>query len=102
MFRKSICCTQKTEQKRKIPKNFKQKFKNKENKNLVGILLSNCCALEIIDDKYRLLTSDASYHGIEAYGLKIYWKNNEYYEERIDKTDKFKPLKNLLSKDLKI
>ena len=73
-----------------------------KNKNLVGILLSNCCALEIIDDKYRLLTSDASYHGIEAYGLKIYWKNNEYYEERIDKTDKFKPLKNLLSKDLKI
>lgn len=60
--------------------------------------MSNCAALEIVDDKYRLITSDASYHGIEAYGLKLYWNNGEYLEKRIDDSDMFKPLEELLSK----
>ena len=34
-----------------------------------GIALSNCCAMEIVDDKYRLIRSDASNYGIEAYGI---------------------------------
>lgn len=69
-----------------------------KDKDLVGILLSNCSALEIVDDKYRLITSDASYHGIEAYGLKIYWKDNKFYEKEINKTEEFKPIKELLKK----
>ena len=64
--------------------------------------MSNCAALEIVDDKYRLITSDASYHGIEAYGVKSYWNNGQYYEEKIDDSDKFKPLEDLLSKRLEI
>lgn len=71
-----------------------------KNKNSIGLLMSNCTALEIIDDKYRLITSDASSHGIEAYGLKTYWKNNEYIEEYIDKSNEFKNLKDLLSKNI--
>lgn len=66
--------------------------------NQIGLAMSNCAALEIIDDQYRLVTSDASYHGIEAYGLKLYWRNGEYIEERLDTSSKFKPLKNLLTK----
>ena len=50
------------------------------------------------DDEYRLITSDASYHGIEAYGLKSYWKDNEYIEECIDTSLEFKPLSELLEK----
>ena len=67
--------------------------------NQIGLAMSNCAALEIIDDQYRLVTSDASYHGIEAYGLKLYWRNGEYIEERLDTSPEFKPLQALLTKN---
>lgn len=67
-----------------------------KNNKKVGLLLSNCTALEIIDNKYRLITSDASYHNINAYGLKCYWKDNKYYEEKIDDSEDFKELNDLL------
>lgn len=67
--------------------------------NEVGILLSNCTALEIIDDKYRLITSDASYHNIKAYGKKAYWINDKYIEEIIDDSNDFKSLSELLKKE---
>lgn len=70
--------------------------------NQVGLSMSNCTALEIVDDKYRLITSDASYHGIEAYGLKSYWENGKYLEKKIDDSDVFKPLEELLSKNIVI
>ena len=40
--------------------------------NQIGLSISNCAALEIIDNEYRLITSDTTYHGIDAYGLKSY------------------------------
>ena len=67
--------------------------------NQIGILISNCCALEIVDDKYRLITSDGSYHNIEPFGLKTYWNNGEYIVEQIDKSEEFKSLDDLLSKN---
>ena len=70
--------------------------------NQIGLFMSNCTALEIVDDKYRLITSDASYHGIEAYGFKSYWDNGKYLEEKIDDSDEFKPLEELLSKNIVI
>ena len=66
--------------------------------NQMGLLMSNCAALEIVDDQYRVITSDASYHGIEAYGLKTYWDNGEYKEIKLDTSDEFKPLSELLSR----
>lgn len=64
----------------------------------VGLLISNCAAIEIIDDEYRLITSDAYYHGIEAYGCRAYWRDEGYIEEAIDNAKNFKLLKKLLSK----
>ena len=64
----------------------------------IGLSMSNCTALEIVDDQYRLITSDASYHGIEAYGLKSYWKDGKYIEEKIDDSEEFKPLSLLYTK----
>lgn len=60
----------------------------------VGLSISGCAALEIIDDQYRLITSAGS----EAYGLKSYWKNGKYIEERIDASLEFKLLEELLTK----
>ena len=73
-----------------------------EGKNQIGLLMSNCTALEIVDDKYRLITSDASYHNIEAYGLKTYWENGKYLEEKLDTSNEFKPLTELLSRNIEI
>lgn len=66
----------------------------------IGLLISSCTALEIVDDQYRLITSDASNYGIEAYGIKSYWENNEYFEEKLDTTLDFKPLKDLITKNI--
>lgn len=71
-----------------------------KNTDMVGIALSNCCAIEIIDNEYRLITDDASIYGIEAYGLKAYWENEQYFETRIDASDTFTSLDILLGRTL--
>jgi hypothetical protein len=67
------------------------------NTELVGIGISNCCALEIIDDKYRLLRCDASNYGIDSYGVKAYYKDKTYHLEEIENSSKYKPLNELLT-----
>lgn len=69
--------------------------------NEIGISISNCCALEIIDDEYRLITSEPIAHIIKPYGIKSYWEDNEYLEEKIDDSLQFKPLTDLLNKNIK-
>ncbi|MBQ7669208.1 MAG: HAD-IA family hydrolase [Clostridia bacterium] len=65
----------------------------------IGFSLSNCAALEIVGDKYRLITSDASYHGIKAYAKRSYWLSGVYVEEMLDLSDKFKPLNELYERE---
>ena len=74
---------------------IKELLKGKED---IGLLLSNCTALEIVDEEYRIITSDASNHGINAYAKKVFWRNGNYYEELLDLTNNFKNLKELLKK----
>ena len=59
----------------------------------VAIALDNCSAIEIIDNKYRIITSKKS-----ANAYKIYWKKNKYHKQILPKENKFRTLKNLLSK----
>ena len=59
----------------------------------VAIAIDNCCAIEVIDDKYRIISSKSS-----ANAYKVYWKANKYYEEVIKKEKEFKLLKDLLRK----
>jgi dipeptidase E len=59
----------------------------------VAIALDNCCALEVIDDKYRILAAKKS-----ARAYKVYWQGREYREEIIPAQDRFQPLKRLLTK----
>ena len=49
----------------------------------VAIALDNCCAVEIIDNKYRIISSKPS-----ANAYKVYWKGDKYYEEIIKKGKK--------------
>ncbi len=64
----------------------------------IGLSISNCCALEIIDNEYRLITSNPLELNIIPYGLKTYWENDEYIVKEIDDGLTFKPLDELLSR----
>ena len=66
----------------------------------IGLIISDCAALKIVDDRYRLITSDASYHNIHAHGIRAYWENGKYLQGKIDDSLEFKPLKDLLSKNI--
>lgn len=59
----------------------------------VAIALDNCCAVEFIDDTYRVIASKPN-----ARAYKVYWKDNKYHEKEIPKTNKFALLSELLSK----
>jgi dipeptidase E len=59
----------------------------------VAMAIDNCCAIEVIDDKYRIISSKSS-----ANAYKVFWKGNNYHEEVIKKEREFKPLKDLLKK----
>ena len=49
----------------------------KESKE-IGLSISNCCALEIVDDKYRVIMSESAEEGFKSYALKSYWRDGEY------------------------
>lgn len=59
----------------------------------VAIAIDNCCAVEVIDDKYRIIGSKMS-----ANAYKVYWKANKYHQEKIKKEKEFRSLKKLLKK----
>ncbi len=68
--------------------------------SLVGIMLSNCSALEIIDNQYRIITSKSQGNNIgNAFAIKAYWNKNEYKEEKIPISSKFDSLNKLLNKE---
>lgn len=70
--------------------NLKKMMKNTPG---VAIAIDNCCALEIIDDKYRIIDSKST-----ANAYKVYWKTGKYHKEVIKKEKIFKPLREILAK----
>ena len=48
-----------------------------------------------------VLEENASNYGFKAYGLKSYWEDGEYLEQKMDDSSEFKSLDNLLSKNIK-
>ncbi len=61
----------------------------------VSIAMDNCCALEIIDDRYRIITSKPS-----AKAYRVYWRNGQYHKEIIPKETGFRSLNMLLDKKI--
>lgn len=67
----------------------------------IGLMLSNCSAIEIVNDKYKIISNSCNYRNFEkGYVLKCYWKNNKYYEEKLESSDEYKMLSELLSKNI--
>lgn len=64
---------------------YESSKKQLKEKKCLGLMLSNCSAIEIIDDKFKIIYSDE-----KGYSLKCYWKNNKFYEERLEESTEFK------------
>ena len=58
----------------------------------IAIAIDNSCAIEIIDDLYRIISSKKN-----ANAYKTYWQNGKYFEDKIKKESKLKPLEELLT-----
>lgn len=71
-------------------KDLKRMMKNTP--KLVGVALDDCSALEVVDDKYRIIQANKN-----AKARKTYWKNGEYIAEEIH-YKVYKPLSILLEK----
>ncbi len=75
-----------------VEKNRRSSLKKmiKQKGNIV-IALTNCSAIEIIDDTYRIITSSK-----EAKAYRLYRKNKKVIEEKLAIENTFKPLKELM------
>jgi len=60
----------------------------------VAIAIENCCAMEIIDDTFRIINSKKT-----AKAYRVYWKDRKYFEEEISKKKEFLPIKELITKN---
>ncbi len=59
----------------------------------IAFAVENCCAIEIVDDSFRIIDSKSA-----ANAYKVYWQRGKYVEEKIEKTNEFLPLSTLLVK----
>lgn len=65
----------------------------KKTSRIVSIALENCCAIEVINNQFRVLKSNSA-----AKAYKIYWKGNKYFKEEIISKKEFESLSTLLTK----
>lgn len=66
----------------------------------VGISLSNCAAIEIIDNEYKIIKSKPSDESFKPYALKTYWKDGELFEEELNNINDYNSIDDLLSKNI--
>jgi dipeptidase E len=72
-----------------------------KNNKMIGLLMSNRSAIEIIDDKYKIISSKFSKKGLKKpYIIKAYWDdNNNFIEQKLTNEIKFKNVNSLFVKD---
>lgn len=61
----------------------------------VALAVDNCCAIIILDNKFRIISSKKN-----ANAYKVYWKNGQYFEERINKTETYREINKLITKKI--
>ncbi len=75
-------------------KDRKQSLKNMtKNMKEVAIAVDDYCAIQIQDEKFRIISSK-----IDANAYKVYWKNGVFYHKKIEKNKKFMPIDALSKK----
>ena len=63
----------------------------------IGISLSNCMAIEIVGDEYKIIKTKPIEEDFIPFAYKTYWENGKMFEEEITNNE-FKKLDELLSK----
>ncbi|MBQ7566389.1 MAG: Type 1 glutamine amidotransferase-like domain-containing protein [Oscillospiraceae bacterium] len=62
----------------------------------VGISVSNCSAIEIVGDRYRVIKSTPAKSDFLPYVLRTYWKDGRMFEEELKESDGYQSLDRLL------
>lgn len=65
----------------------------KKNPGLVALAVDDCCAIEIVDDRFKIIASNPN-----ANAYKVYWKKGAYSVKNISKDDAYQSLSELLIK----
>lgn len=65
--------------------------------DLVGLAMSNCAALVIVDGEYKIVVGDSSQRNLEPYGIRMLWHNGKYIQENIPVSEQWHPLAELYS-----
>ena len=63
----------------------------------VGLSVSGCSAIEIVDDGYRVLKSTPADSAFRPYVLRTFWRDGTLFEEELAKSAEFRPLERLLA-----
>ncbi|MCH5317465.1 MAG: Type 1 glutamine amidotransferase-like domain-containing protein [Eubacterium sp.] len=79
-------------------KHMKQSLKGSD---LAGIAISNCAAIEIIDDQYRLITGMPADKKFKPYGMTAKWKCLRYVKEYLPNDGKYRKLAELFGEKRK-
>lgn len=67
--------------------------------NMTGLLLSNRSALEIIDDKYKVIFSKFKRKGLKkTYIIKAYWDKDKFINRKIANVEQYKKINRLFNK----
>jgi dipeptidase E len=75
-----------------VEKDRKESLKTMmKEQSVVGIAIDNCCALELVNDTYRIISSKD-----DANAYVVYWKGDDYIERLIPKNKEFKSAKEVL------
>ncbi len=69
---------------------LKQMMKNTSG---VAVAIDNCSAIEIVGDKYRIISSKK-----DAKVYRVYWEKGKFYQEVIKQNKEYKPLLDILVK----
>ena len=86
----ALCCPHYNVEKKRKPA-LKGMMKNTPG---VAIALDNCVAIEIVDNKYKIITSKA-----HAGAYRVFWSLGKPHEERVLSTGEFNPLSALFRKE---
>lgn len=57
----------------------------------IAIAVDNCCAFEIVDERYRIIDTKPT-----ANAYRVYWQNGRFVEEKIEKSNNYTPISDLL------
>ena len=67
--------------------------------NMTGLLLSNRSALEIIDDKYKVIFSKFKRKGLKKpYIIKAYWDKDKFINRKIANVEQYKKINRLFNR----